>query len=302
MGVAAHTSSSLNTAEIDSATTALRALVEHRDDLVKTRTQTINRLHTVLTHLIPGGASRDLNTARAAEQLRTVRPRDTAGKTLRALAADLISELRGLDRRIDKAVHDIETAVKICGTTLTELHGIGALTAAKIVSRVGSIHRLDSPAAFASYTGTAPNRSVVRRRRPAPAFARRRSSTQLLLTRHGHHPDPTRHPGTYLLPAQTRQRQESQRSDAVPQKATFRQRLPTITQRRQHHDLTQRGATLLDATSHCTCSPGRCTSRSHGSAGAYSGRIRRHSRPLGMPAGSTDSPREHSARHRRAPA
>src|SRR4051794_21642220 len=49
VGVAAHTSNSLNTAEIDSATTALRALVEHRDDLVKTRTQTTNRLHTILT-------------------------------------------------------------------------------------------------------------------------------------------------------------------------------------------------------------------------------------------------------------
>jgi transposase len=156
VGVAAHTSNSLNTAEIDSATTALRALVEHRDDLVKTRTQTTNRLHTILTHLIAGGASRDLNSERAAELLRTVRPRDTAGKTLRALAADLISELRALDRRIDKAAHEIEIAVKTSGTTLTQLHGIGALTAAKIVSRVGSIRRFDSPAAFASYTGTAP--------------------------------------------------------------------------------------------------------------------------------------------------
>ena len=156
VGVAAHTSNSLTTAEIDSATTALRALVEHRDDLVKTRTQTTNRLHTILTHLIAGGASRDLNSERAAELLRTVRPRDTAGKTLRALAADLISELRALDRRIDKAAHDIEIAVKTSGTTLTQLHGIGALTAAKIVSRVGSIRRFNSPAAFASYTGTAP--------------------------------------------------------------------------------------------------------------------------------------------------
>lgn len=52
----------------------MRALVEHRDDLVKTRTQTINRLHTVFTHLIPGGASRDLNAYQAAELLRTVRP------------------------------------------------------------------------------------------------------------------------------------------------------------------------------------------------------------------------------------
>jgi len=31
-----------------------------------------------------------------------VRPHDTAGKTLRMLAVDLVAELRQLDRRIDK--------------------------------------------------------------------------------------------------------------------------------------------------------------------------------------------------------
>jgi transposase len=72
------------------------------------------------------------------------------------LAVDLIAELRGLDRRITKAAHDIGIAIQACGTKLIELHGIGALTAAKILSRVGSIRRFDSPAAFASYTGTAP--------------------------------------------------------------------------------------------------------------------------------------------------
>ena len=156
VGIAAHTSRSLNSAEIDSATTALRALVEHRDDLVKTRTQTINRLHIVLTHLVAGGASRDLTADRAAALLRSVRPHDTAGKTLRMLAVDLVAELRQLDRSIDKAAHDIEDAVEASGTTLTQLHGIGALTAAKILSRVGAIRRFRSPAAFASYTGTAP--------------------------------------------------------------------------------------------------------------------------------------------------
>src|SRR5699024_10562592 len=37
-----------------------------------------------------------------------------------------------------------------------ELRGIGALNAAKILSRVGDVHRFRSAAAFASYTGTAP--------------------------------------------------------------------------------------------------------------------------------------------------
>ena len=136
--------------------TALRAIVDHRDDLVKTRTQTVNRLHVVLTNLIPAGAQRDLTADQAAELLRKIRPRDAAGRTLRGLAVDLVTEIRHLDRRIAKAAADIKTAVTASGTTLTELCGIGALTAGKILGRVGTIDRFRSAAAFASYTGTAP--------------------------------------------------------------------------------------------------------------------------------------------------
>jgi transposase len=156
VGIAALTSHALGTAEIDAATTALRAVVEHRDDLVKTRTQTVNRLHVVLTRLVLAGARRHLSADHAAELLRGVRPRDAAAKTLRALAMDLISEVRQLDRRIAKAANDIQMAVSASGTTLTELHGLGALTAGKILGRVGDVSRFRSAAAFASYTGTAP--------------------------------------------------------------------------------------------------------------------------------------------------
>ena len=44
----------MNSAAVEGTVTDLRAIVEHRDDLVKTRTQTVNRLHVVLTNLIPG--------------------------------------------------------------------------------------------------------------------------------------------------------------------------------------------------------------------------------------------------------
>ncbi len=94
VGVAALTSRTLNSAETNAAITALRAIVEHRDDLVKTRTQTINRLHVVLTNLVPAGAGRDLTADHAAEILRGVRPRDAALKALRTLAVDLVSEVR----------------------------------------------------------------------------------------------------------------------------------------------------------------------------------------------------------------
>jgi transposase len=67
VGIAAHSAHTLNSAAVEGTVTALRAIVEHRDDLVKTRTQTVNRLHVVLTTLIPAGAQRDLTAERAAE-------------------------------------------------------------------------------------------------------------------------------------------------------------------------------------------------------------------------------------------
>jgi transposase len=156
VGIAALTATRLNTASVDAAITALRAVVEHRDDLVKTRTQTVNRLHVLLTNLTPAGATRGLTADRAAEILRQIRPREPAAKTLRSLAVDLVAEIRQLDRRIAKAAVDITAAVESSGTTLTELSGIGTLNAAKILARVGTIERFRSADAFASYTGTAP--------------------------------------------------------------------------------------------------------------------------------------------------
>jgi hypothetical protein len=46
----------------------------------------------------------------AAELLRGLRARDTAAKTLRALARDLISGVRQLDCRIAKAANDIQNS------------------------------------------------------------------------------------------------------------------------------------------------------------------------------------------------
>ncbi|WP_254923084.1 hypothetical protein [Rhodococcus sp. OK302] len=52
-------------------------------------------------------------------------PRDLAGKTMRGLAVDLVAEVRQLDRRIAKAVGDVEAAVVESGSSLTELCGSG---------------------------------------------------------------------------------------------------------------------------------------------------------------------------------
>ena len=130
--------------------------MEHRDDLVRARTQTVNRLHALLTQLIPAGAPKGLTADTAAQLLSRVRPHAPLQRTLRRLAADLIAEIRRLDRRISTAGEDVAAAVSQAGCTLAELYGIGPQLAGKILARVGAIVRFRSAAAFAAFNGTAP--------------------------------------------------------------------------------------------------------------------------------------------------
>lgn len=156
VGIAAHTASRLNTAVIDEAVAALRCLTEHRDDLVRTRTQIVNRLHALLAQLIPAGLPRGLSADTAAAALRSVRPRAVLARTMRQVAVELLGEVRRLDRRITEATATLSAAVAASGTTLTDLHGIADVVAAKILARAGAVSRFRSESAFASYCGVAP--------------------------------------------------------------------------------------------------------------------------------------------------
>jgi transposase len=146
VGVAAWSAARLNSSQVEENTAALRALTEHRDDLVRTRTQTVNRLHALLTQLLPAGLPRGLTAEAAAAALRSIRPRAVLARTLRQLAVDLVGETRRLDRRIQHATDALAAAVAATGTRLTELYGIGDVMAAKILSRTGSISRFRSAA------------------------------------------------------------------------------------------------------------------------------------------------------------
>ncbi len=147
---------SLSVVTPDDETVALRLMSERRRDLVRTRTQTVNRLHQLLMELIPAGAGRNLTATKARALLATVRPRDVAGKARRQLAADYIDDITILDRKLKTLDKRIADAVKATETTLTTVKGIGPVTAALILGEVGNIARFPSKNHFASYTGTAP--------------------------------------------------------------------------------------------------------------------------------------------------
>ncbi|WP_199235995.1 IS110 family transposase [Micromonospora sp. S4605] len=144
VAVAALTARTLHSVETDQTTAVLRALTEHREDLVRSRTQTVNRLHVLLAQPLPAGAAADLTADAAAALLRTVRPRQLLARTHRQIAVDLVPEIRRLDRRISAAGDAISSAVAASGCTLTQLYGVGDIAAAIVFARTGPVGRFAS--------------------------------------------------------------------------------------------------------------------------------------------------------------
>lgn len=156
VAVAGLRSRSLQPVRPDGSVEVLRMVVERREELVRVRISTVNRLHDVLSQLIPGGAGHQLRSAVARTMLSKVRPRDAVGKARKRLALDYTSDLDRLDEQLKSLKKEIALLVAERGSTLTSIPGIGSLGAGKLLSEVLDVRRFPSKAHFASYTGTAP--------------------------------------------------------------------------------------------------------------------------------------------------
>ncbi len=140
----------------DEELVALRLLVDRRDELSARRVQTVNRLHRLLTELIPGGAGKDLTATQAKKLLATVKPRSLVGKTTRRMAVEEIADLIAVDTKLKSLERELKAAVLARGSHLMDLPGIGPVGAARILADVGDIARFPTRNHFASWTGTAP--------------------------------------------------------------------------------------------------------------------------------------------------
>jgi transposase len=146
----------LRTVAAEDQTSILRLLAERRDDLAGERTRILNRFHGLLRDLLPGGAPTDLTADKAAALLRGVRPATATAACRRQLARDLLGDLRRVDARLADNKAQLRDALAATGSTLTQIHGLGVVVAAKLLGHIGDIHRFPSQDHFASYTATAP--------------------------------------------------------------------------------------------------------------------------------------------------
>jgi transposase len=134
----------------------LKVLVDAREELVVTRTAEANRLHADLAILLPGYGRRLPNligegSLHIAEDLLQGLHGVRAGVARRRLL-----RLTRLDEEIAELASEIKDAVAATGTSLTKLHGVGPIVAARILGEVGDIRRFPTRDHFAAGNGTAP--------------------------------------------------------------------------------------------------------------------------------------------------
>jgi transposase len=156
VAVVAVRTSSLRVLKVDGELEALRMLADRREALTRRRVQTVCRLQALLAELLPGQAKRDITTGQAKAMLATVRPRDIAGKTRRRIAVEELTELVAVETKIKKATAELKAMVVARQSRLMDIHGVGAVVAARILADVGDVARFADRNRFASWTGTAP--------------------------------------------------------------------------------------------------------------------------------------------------
>jgi transposase len=146
----------LRVLKIDGELEAMRLLTDRREALTRRRVQTVCRLQALLAELLPGQAKRDITTGQAKAMLASVRPRDIAGKTRRRIAAEELAELIAVEAKMKKATAELKAMVLARDSRLMDIHGVGAVVAARILADVGDVARFGDRNRFASWTGTAP--------------------------------------------------------------------------------------------------------------------------------------------------
>lgn len=153
---AAQREPSLPVASHDEQSRELKLWVDRRDDLVKHRTATTNRLLWRVHELDPAWAPKAKSLDLAKHQQILAHRLEAVPGVLAELARDELADIIELTARINDLQRRITTLVQDAAPTLLAMPGVGALTAAKVVGETAGVARFKSEAAFARHSGIAP--------------------------------------------------------------------------------------------------------------------------------------------------
>ncbi|MFC4495595.1 transposase [Streptomyces ovatisporus] len=218
----------LPAARRDEEALELRLLVDHRRTLIAERTRIINRLrwhcHALDPDLAPG--LRELS--RKCAQAELLRRLDACPVSVRReIAVELVEDIRALTEKITALGRRLTLRVTPLAPNLAAVPGVGAVTAAVLVSETAGVDRFTSKAAFAPACRSGSDTGLERKQRSRPPQPRREPAAECG-SRHRAHPAQTRHPpaGPRSLRPAEGEWQDPARGPACPQTPPGRRRLP----------------------------------------------------------------------------
>ena len=134
----------------------LKVWAKRHRDLARARNQAACRLHAVLSDLVPGGMRKEISADQAARILEQVRPSDAVATARCELAAEFLTDIRRLDAQLRDTNKKLAAAVRVSGTSLTGIFGVGPVIAGTVIGDVRQVFRFPSRDHFAACNGTAP--------------------------------------------------------------------------------------------------------------------------------------------------
>ena len=134
----------------------LRLLAKRNLDLGRERNRAANRLHVMLSELVPGGIPKELTVSKALALLERAQPETAVDRARHAMAHELLDDVRRLDAQKKAMKQRIATAVTASGTSVTDVFCVGPIVACLVLGYTGDVTRFADRHHFAAYNGTAP--------------------------------------------------------------------------------------------------------------------------------------------------
>ena len=134
----------------------LRLLAKRHRDMARMRAKQCTRLHALLLELQPGGIASRINVTKANAVLDAVEVTNEVMRYRVLIARELVADIALLDAALTTSKKRVATAVAASGTTVTEIVGIGPISAAILIGFTGDITRFPTRGHFATYNATAP--------------------------------------------------------------------------------------------------------------------------------------------------
>src|SRR5260370_924163 len=109
----------------DDHAAVLKIWAKRHRDLSRARTQVACRLHAALCELVPGGVSKEIYAAHAAQIVEEAEPGGAVQQARLELAAEFVADLPRTDAQLLEPKKKLATAVRAAVTPLTEVFGGG---------------------------------------------------------------------------------------------------------------------------------------------------------------------------------